>query len=74
MAPVAPVAVEEAWRAPKLEVMSPFDLRTKHICWEEEEDFNDKIWKESLGRRDADYYQKRALPLSLPLEVDPEAS
>ncbi|CAJ1419255.1 unnamed protein product [Effrenium voratum] len=54
-----------AWSPPKLEMMSPFDLRKKTIVWEEEEDFNDKIWKESLGRKEAAFFQKQALPLSL---------
>ncbi|OLP99199.1 hypothetical protein AK812_SmicGene18279 [Symbiodinium microadriaticum] len=57
--------IEEAWCTPKIQMMSPFDLRTKKIDWEEGEDFDDKIWKESLGRREATFYQKRALPLSL---------
>jgi len=57
--------IEEAWCTPKIQMMSPFDLRTKKIDWEEGEDFDDKIWKESLGRREATFYQKRALPMSL---------
>jgi len=56
---------EEAWTAPKLQVMSTFDLRQKCISWEEDEDFSDSIWKDSLGRKEAMYYQKRALPLTL---------
>eukprot|EP00439_Symbiodinium_sp_Y106_P057906 s4526_g8.t1 len=57
--------IEEAWCTPKIQMMRPFDLRTKKIDWEEGEDFDDKIWKESLGRREATFYQKRALPMSL---------
>eukprot|EP00435_Cladocopium_sp_Y103_P046108 s15_g13.t1 len=64
------VAVE-AWKPPKIEVMSTFDLRKKTITWEEEEDwrsqgdFCDKVWKNSIGRKEAAFFQKRALPLSL---------
>ncbi|CAE7611761.1 unnamed protein product, partial [Symbiodinium pilosum] len=57
--------VEEAWCTPKIQMMSPFDLRTKKIDWDEDVDFADKIWKDSLGRREATFYQKQALPLSL---------
>eukprot|EP00931_Biecheleriopsis_adriatica_P121359 TRINITY_DN96442_c0_g1_i1.p1 TRINITY_DN96442_c0_g1~~TRINITY_DN96442_c0_g1_i1.p1 ORF type:complete len:635 (-),score=162.55 TRINITY_DN96442_c0_g1_i1:64-1968(-) len=56
---------EEAWVAPKVEMMSPFDLRKKCIQWQEDEDFSDQVWKESLGRKEASFYQKRALPLTL---------
>lgn len=55
----------EAWKPPKIEVMSTFDLRKKTIHWEEEEDFCDKVWKNSIGRKEAAFFQKRALPLSL---------
>eukprot|EP00434_Breviolum_minutum_P022266 symbB.v1.2.019652.t1/scaffold1584.1/size110534/11 len=59
------VKPKEAWCPPKVEVMSTFDLRKKTILWDEEEDFCDKIWKNSIGRKEAAFFQKRALPLSL---------
>lgn len=60
-----PKVALEAWMPSKVEAMSPFDLRKKMIEWQEEDHFSDKIWKESLGRKEASFYQKRALPLSL---------
>lgn len=45
--------------------MSVFDLRRKGFEWDEKEEFDDAIWRDGLGRREAAYYQRRALPLSL---------
>ncbi|CAE8639306.1 unnamed protein product, partial [Polarella glacialis] len=56
---------EELWAAPKVTMMSNFDLRRMGIKWNEEEDFSDTIWKDSPGRKDVLWFQKRALPLSL---------
>lgn len=58
-------ALAEPWVTPKVSQMSVFDLRCSHVKWDEKEDFDDKIWKLSLGRRDAAFYQKKALPLTL---------
>lgn len=45
--------------------MSVFDIRRKGIEWDEEEDFSDAVWRHGLGQREASYYYKRALPLTL---------
>eukprot|EP00928_Gymnodinium_smaydae_P070541 TRINITY_DN54352_c0_g1_i1.p1 TRINITY_DN54352_c0_g1~~TRINITY_DN54352_c0_g1_i1.p1 ORF type:complete len:651 (-),score=114.87 TRINITY_DN54352_c0_g1_i1:133-2004(-) len=57
--------VLEKWTPPKVESMSVFDLRRKEISWDENEDFSDKIWRDGLGRKEATFYQSRALPLTL---------
>jgi hypothetical protein len=45
--------------------MSVFDLRRKGLEWDEKEDFDDMTWREGLGRKEATFYQTRALPLTL---------
>jgi len=57
--------VIERWTAPKVLPMSIFDLRKKGIKWDEKEDFEDSVWRDGLGRREATFYQKQALPLTL---------
>eukprot|EP00929_Paragymnodinium_shiwhaense_P119280 TRINITY_DN91168_c0_g1_i1.p1 TRINITY_DN91168_c0_g1~~TRINITY_DN91168_c0_g1_i1.p1 ORF type:complete len:635 (+),score=167.37 TRINITY_DN91168_c0_g1_i1:94-1998(+) len=57
--------VIEKWVPPKVETISIFDLRRKGIEWSEAEDFDDKTWKDGLGRKEAAYYQPRSLPLSV---------
>lgn len=57
--------VLEKWSLPKVLQMCVFDLRRKGISWDESEDFNDAVWRDGLGRREALYFQQRALPLTL---------
>lgn len=57
--------VQERWVPPKVEALSVFDLRKKGVQWDESEDFDDTIWKSGLGRKEATYFQPRALPLSM---------
>jgi len=61
----AKAQVLEKWVLPKVSQMSVFDLRRKGVEWDESEDFSDAVWKDGLGRREALYYQQRALPLTL---------
>lgn len=56
---------EGPWAAPKVEDMSVFDLRVKGVKWNEKEDFDDELWRNGLGQKEATFYQQRALPLSL---------
>jgi len=63
-APAADVQ-ETTWAMPKVDQMSVFDLRCKPIVWDEGADFDDKVWRDGLGHREASYYQGRALPLTL---------
>lgn len=62
--PAKPDVIEQ-WTPPKIQQMSVFDLRRKGVEWDESEDFNDAVWRDGLGKREALYFQKRALPLSL---------
>lgn len=61
----ARAAAPPRWVPPKVQPMSVFDLRGKGLVWEENEDFSDAVWREGLGRRDAAFYYKKALPLTL---------
>jgi len=64
-APAPKAKVFEKWCLPKIEQMCVFDLRRKGIEWDESEDFSDAVWRDGLGRREAIYFQQRALPLTL---------
>mmetsp|Transcript_147350 Transcript_147350/g.274586 ORF Transcript_147350/g.274586 Transcript_147350/m.274586 type:complete len:607 (+) Transcript_147350:199-2019(+) len=57
--------VLETWTVPKVDQMSVFDLRRKGVDWEESKDFDNAVWRDGLGRRDAKFYQQHALPLTL---------
>lgn len=57
--------VRPAWIAPKIEQATVFDLRRKGTEWDEQADFNDRVWKTGLGRDPVALYYKQALPLTL---------
>jgi len=55
----------QSWHAPKAAETCIFDLRRKGIEWNESTDFDDKVWKDGIGRKEAKVYFQQALPLSL---------
>lgn len=53
------------WTAPKAWPISVFDLRRAGVEWVEGEDFSDATWRDGLGVKEAVYFQKLAMPLTL---------
>lgn len=57
--------VTPAWAPPKLVPTCVFDLRRKGVQWVENEDFDDRVWKDGLGHSPVTGYYRQAMPLTL---------